>query len=267
MTAAPRTVAKVVGYEVRDVARSRWLIAYTLFFLLVTDALLRFSDDRGKALLSLTSVVLIIIPLVTVVFATMYVYRARAFIELLLAQPVSRRRLFAGLYLGLSLPLSGGFVAGVALPFLGHGLAASDQRITLLSLVAIGVILTLIFTALAFVIALRIEDAVKGLGVAIALWLGTAVLYDGLVLMAAVMFAQYPLERPMLALMMANPVDLARVLLLLRFDVAALMGYTGAVFEHFFGGARGAIIAGGALLAWTALPLAAGVHAFRRKDF
>ena len=46
----------------------------------------------------------------------------------------------------------------------------------------------------------------------------------------ACLFADYPIERPMLGLMLANPVDLARVVLLLRFDVSALMGYTGAVF-------------------------------------
>lgn len=267
MSVVARTIGKVMRYELRDVARSRWLLAYTLFFVLVTDALLRFSDDRAKALLSLTNVVLTLIPLVTVVFATMYIYRARAFIELLLAQPVSRRRLFAGLFLGLALPLSGSIVVGVGLPFVGHGLVDGAQRLTLLTLLAVSVMLTFVFTALAFTIALRVEDAVKGLGLAIALWLGCAVVYDAMVLMAAVMFAEYPLERPMLALMMANPVDLGRVLLLLRFDVAALMGYTGAVFEHFFGGVRGALIASGALLAWTVLPLAAGLRAFQRKDF
>jgi Cu-processing system permease protein len=267
MSGATRTLAKVMRYELSDVVRSRWLLVYTLFFLLVTDALLRFSDDRSKALLSLLNVVLLIIPLVTLVFSTMYLYNAREFIELLLAQPVGRRRLFAGVYLGLALPLAGSFVAGLGLPFLFHGVETGAERGTLTVLLLLGLLLTLIFAALAFFIALRFESAVKGLGVAIALWLACAVLYDGLVLLVTVMFAEYPLERPLLGLMLANPIDLARVVLLLRFDASALMGYTGAVFERFFGSAAGSAVALGTLVLWVVAPLVAGARAFQRKDF
>ena len=122
------------------------------------------------------------------------------------------------------------------------------------------------FVALAFLVAVRAADKVKGLGVAVGLWLALALLYDGAVLLAVALFSDYPLERPMLGLMLANPVDLARVLLLLRFDVAALLGYTGAVFAQFFHGA-GSVVAATALLAWVAVPVALGVRAFRRKDF
>jgi Cu-processing system permease protein len=259
--------AKIIKYELSDVLRSRWLIAYTLFFLVVTDALLRFAGDGSKALLSLMNIVLIIIPLVNIVFGTMWLYNAREFVELLLAQPVGRKQLFTGLFLGLTVPLSSGFLLGVSIPFFVHGLSDDAQRGTLVAMLATGVALTFIFTALAFVIALRFEEKVKGLGVAIATWLVTAVLYDGAVLLLATMFADYPLERPLLGLMLANPVDLARVVLLLQFDVSALMGYTGAVFKSFFGGVGGQAIAALTLLLWAALPLAIGARAFRRKDF
>jgi len=87
------------------------------------------------------------------------------------------------------------------------------------------------------------------------------------VFVAVATFADYPVERPLLAAMVANPIDLARVLLLLRFDNAALLGYTGAVFVRFFTGVAGPLLAVAALLAWIAGPVAAGVRAFRRKDF
>jgi Cu-processing system permease protein len=93
------------------------------------------------------------------------------------------------------------------------------------------------------------------------------VVYDGVVLLLASTFADYPLERPMLGAMLANPVDLARVVLLLRFDVAALLGYTGAVFQQFFGSTRGTAIAVGALLLWVVAPLGLAARAFARKDF
>ena len=89
------TTAKIIRYELRDVLRSRSLIAYALFFLLVMEALLRFGDG-AKAAVSLMNIVLLLIPLVSVVFGTMYLYGAREFTELLLAQPVHRAQLFAG---------------------------------------------------------------------------------------------------------------------------------------------------------------------------
>jgi Cu-processing system permease protein len=67
--------------------------------------------------------------------------------------------------------------------------------------------------------------------------------------------------------MILNPVDLARVVLMLNFDVSALMGYTGAVFEDFFGGSMGLAVALLALGVWLAAPLVAGAKAFARKDF
>ena len=260
-------VLKVMRYELSDVVRSRWLIAYTLFFLVVTDGLLRFSGGSTNAIVSLLNVVLFIIPLVNIVFGTMYLYNAREFTELLLAQPIGRRQLFCGLYLGLALPLASGFAAGVGIPFVLHGFDEPAQRGTLTMLVGLGVMLTFSFTGLAFALALRLEDRAKALGAAIAIWLLSTVLYDGIVLVLGAMFADYSLERPLLALMLLNPVDLARVLMLLQLDVSALMGYTGAVFKSFFGSGGGIALALAALLLWAAGPPLAALHLFRRKDF
>ncbi|HEX6049223.1 MAG TPA: ABC transporter permease subunit [Gemmatimonadaceae bacterium] len=258
---------KVIGYQIRDVVRSRWLIAYALFFLLATDALLRFGGADAKALLSLSNVVLLVIPLVALVFGTMHVYNAREFTELLLAQPVGRRELFGGLYLGLAIPLSAAFALGVGVPVFVHGASVGELGASAAALVSIGVALSFVFTALAFYLAIRIQDKSRGLGAAIALWLGLAVLYDGLVLLLVSLFADYPIERPLLGAMVGNPVDLARVMLLLRFDVSALMGYTGAVFKNFFGGSGGLAVAVIALALWVTVPTWLGVRAFQRKDF
>jgi len=261
------TVVKVMRYELSDVLRSRWLVIYTLFFLVVTDSLLRFTAGGANAEVGLLNVVLVIIPLVSIVFGTMHRYNAREFTELLLAQPISRRRLFGGQYLGLAVPLSLGFVAGVCLPLILHGFDDAQQRRTLATLLGVGVVLTFSFSGLAFAIALRLEDKARGLGAAIAVWLLTTVLYDGFVLLLGSMFADYPLEKPLLALMLLNPVDLGRVLMLLELDVSALMGYTGASLKSFFGSSGGMALAVSALLLWAAVPPLAALHLFRRKDF
>ena len=261
------TTAKIIKYEVSDVIRGKWLLVYALFFLVVTDMLFRFGGGSAKALLSLSNIVLILIPLVSIVYGTMYLYNAREFTELLLTQPVTRRTLFSGLYVGLAAPLAAGFLVGITIPFAIHGVQATSHYTTLLTLSLSGVALTFIFVALAFLIAVRFEDKVRGLGVAILLWLFFSVLYDGLVLFLVNAFADYPLEKPMIALMLLNPIDLARVLLLLTFDVSALMGYTGAVFEAFFGSALGIGLSAAALGVWLAVPLMLGMRRFRKKDF
>ncbi len=259
------TASKIIRYELRDVLRSRSLIIYALFFLLTSEALLRFGEG-AKAAVSLMNIVLLIIPLVAVVFSTMYLYSAREFTELLLAQPVRRTHLFTGQFLGLAIPLSGAFLVGLGLPLAARA-GAVDQSGALIVVAISGVVLTFTFVALGALIVACFDDRLKGMGVAIGAWLGLTVLYDGLVMIGLTMFAEYPLERPALAAMLANPIDLARLLILLRLDVSALMGYTGAVFERFFGSAGGTVLASLALVLWTGVPLLLGARRFQRKDF
>jgi Cu-processing system permease protein len=261
------TAAKVFRYELQDLRRSRWIVGYALLLLLLTDALLRFGGAGTRAVLSLMNVVLVFVPLVSLLFGTMYLYNARDFIELLLAQPVGRRSLFAGLYGGLAVPLAAGFLLGVGLPFLWGGGGDGSVAGPLATLLGAGVLLTLVFTALAFLASLLFEDRAKGLGAAILVWLAATALYDALLVLVATTFSDYPLELPLIGLTLLNPVDLGRVFLLLQLDTAALLGYTGAVFERFFGTMLGAATAACALALWCAGPLALAQRRFRTKDF
>jgi Cu-processing system permease protein len=49
--------------------------------------------------------------------------------------------------------------------------------------------------------------------------------------------------------------------------MGALAGYTGAVFERFFGTAQGSLWAGAALAAWAVVPFLAGLRRFAQRDF
>ena len=260
-----RLTGKILRYQLRDVLRGRWVLIYGLMFLLLTDGLFRFGGSGDRVVLSLTNIVLLMVPLVTIVFGTMYLYHAREFVVMLLAQPVDRKSLYLGLFGGLAVPLAGGFLAGVSLPFLWHDPGGFGPALVVL--LATGILLTLAFTALAFVVAVHFDDRAKGLGVAVLIWFLAAILYDGAVLLVVVLLGRYPLEQPLLVLTALNPIDLGRVLLLLQMDVAALLGYTGAVFERFFGSWAGRGIAVVALLLWTAIPFFLGLRRFRFKDF
>lgn len=258
-----KAVLQILRYQLRDAARSRWVLAYGVLFLLLTEGLFRFGGGGERVIVSLLNAVLLLVPLVGLLFGALHFYHSREFMELMLAQPLERHVLYGGLYGGLALPLMLALALGVGLPFAWH----QQGGAALLALLGVGVALTLVFSGVAFLVALAVEDRAKGMGAALLLWLGAAIVWDGLVLLVLVLFADYPLERAMLVLTFLNPIDLGRVVLLLQLDIAALMGYTGAVFRHFFGSGLGIVIATLALLVWTGAPLWLGFRRFRRKDF
>ena len=63
-----------------------------------------------------------------------------------------------------------------------------------------------------------------------------------------------------------NPIGLSRILVLLKMDVSAMMGYTGAVFKDFFGTATGIITSLLVLSLWILLPAWLSVRKFNNKD-
>jgi len=63
-----------------------------------------------------------------------------------------------------------------------------------------------------------------------------------------------------------NPIDLGRIFIMLKMDVSALMGYTGALYQDFFGSFRGMLFTTGVMLLWTVLPLFSALRTFKKKD-
>lgn len=262
-----KTAAKIALFVIRDIVRSRWSLLQLMFFAAVTVGLFHFQSDAARVAISLSSVCLVLLPLVSVLFGSMYFYNSREFIELILTQPISRPRVFFGLFAGVTVSLLASFFLGIGIPYVILSDAIMSQISALAALFTIGTALTTIFVALAFWAAIRFDDRGRGLGVVLGVWLFGAIIYDGLILALATAFSEYPLETPLLVASLINPIDLARVLLLIHSDLAALMGYTGAVFLRFFNQATGLGIAGLALATWFLLSLSFGARSFARKDF
>jgi Cu-processing system permease protein len=261
------TIQTVFRFELADSFRSRWMLAHGLLYLVMTEGLLLASGFSDKALVSLINVVLLLVPLISLVFGIIHQYNSREFVELMLTQPVRRRDLFLGLFSGTVFPLVATFALGVFLPFAWHGGLTPAQGGRLAALLALGSALTITGLGTAFALSLRYTDRVRGIGVALLVWLAYAVLYDGAVLLGVAMFDHYPIDKALLGVMLANPVDLARLLLLQVFDAAAMMGYTGAVFTRFFGSLTGILLSAGALVFWMTVPAFLARRLFERRDF
>jgi len=113
---------------------------------------------------------------------------------------------------------------------------------------------------------LKARDKARGIGAALLLWFYFALIYDGLVLLTLFAFSEYPMEKFTLLLSSLNPIDLGRIFIMLKMDVSALMGYTGALYKDFFGSATGVLFTAGIMLLWAAVPLWLAVRSFKRKD-
>lgn len=260
------SLGKIIKYAFYDTLRSWWALIYGLFFLALSATLLYFSGDFTKALVSLLNVILLLVPLISTVFGTMFFYNSREFTELLLAQPIKRNTLFLGQYIGLTLSLVMSFCIGLGIAFLLYA-GTSEEAVHLFMLMVCGSFLTAIFTAIAFLVSVSFEDKIKGFGLAVLVWLYTAVIYDGLFLAFLVIFDDYPLEKATIGFTLLNPIDLSRIMILLRLETAALLGYTGAVFEKFFGTFQGIAFSFFALVVWMLLPLLVFLRKVSRKDF
>jgi len=225
------------------------------------------NNDLGKAVITLMNIIVVLTPLVGTVFGIMHYYNSREFTELLLAQPLKRSTIFLGQYIGLSLSLSLSLVLGLGLPFLAYGVFQSAAIWQFGSLLLVGVFLTFIFVALAYNMGLSTENKIKGFGYAILIWLTLAIIYDGVFLISLLVFDDYPLDKFALIASLFNPIDLSRILILLKLDISALFGYTGATFKMFLGTNLGMLVAMLVLSLWVVIPAGFILRKAKRKDF
>jgi Cu-processing system permease protein len=254
-------MSRVIKYVFYDILRTRFILLYTALLLMSTFALFQLDSDPGKVVMSLLNIVLMVVPLVSVVFTTIHFYNSYEFIELMLAQPINRKVVFAGEYLAVTFSLCIAFAIGIGVPMTVYGMSPSG-----LSLICSGIVLTMVFVSLAFLASVLTRDKAKAIGIALLFWFYFSLIYDGFLLWFVYAFGDYPLEKVTLGLIALNPVDLARVIMLLQLDISALMGYTGAFYKGFFGSSFGIAFSSFVLFLWVSIPCLLALRIFSKKD-
>jgi Cu-processing system permease protein len=252
---------RITKFVLTDILRNRIIIGYALLMGVLAWTVFNMEDSGNKGVLTMLNTVLLVVPLVSILFSTIYIYNSAEFIELLLSQPVKRHQIWVSLFLGLSLSFVTAYIVAVGVPLF---LFAPLWQAFLLLLT--GCLVSVIFVAIAFLSAITSRDKAKGIGISILLWLYFALLFDGLVLFIIFQFADYPIEKPMVLLSATSPLDLARILNLLQIDASAMMGYTGAIFKDYFGTGAGFAMALAVLVLWAVLPFWLSLRIFRHKD-
>ena len=252
---------KLVKYIFLDILRNRMVLVYTLILAVLSWSVFNLEDSSSKGLLTILNVILLTVPLVAIIFSTIYIYNSGEFIELLVSQPIERKKIWVSLFLGLSTAFVAAFLVAAGIPLLVFSFDTVGLMMTV-----IGCIISVVFIALAFSCAILAKDKAKGVGLAIVIWLFFALLFDGLVLFLLFQLAEYPIEKPMVLLTALNPIDLARILILLHLDVSAMLGYTGAIFKKFFGNQLGVAIAFVLISLWALLPFLFSLRKFKKRD-
>lgn len=252
---------RIIKIILIDILKNKIIIAYTLILAILSWSSFALEDNSAKGILTVLNVILFTVPLVSILFATIYLYNSSEFIELLLSQPIKRKKIWISLFLGLSLSMTLAFFVGAGIPLLMN----SPDNIGLMMLLN-GCFITIIFTALAFLSSIITRDKAKGIGIAIMTWLYFALLFDGIVLFLLFQLQEYPIEKAMVGITAFSPIDLARIQILLQLDVSAMMGYTGAIFKDFFGTSVGLFVSFGLMILWMLIPFYISLRKFIRKD-
>ncbi len=252
---------KITGFVLIDIMRNRFVLIYTLLLGVMAWTVFNMEDSASKGLLTMLNVVLLITPLVSVLFATTYIYNSSEFIELLLSQPVRRSAIWISMFGGLSSSLVLSFLIAAGIPTLIY--APLNQA---LLLIFTGAIITIIFVALALLASIFTRDKAKGVGIAIMVWLYFALLFDSLILFLVFQFSDYPIETFMTVVTASSPIDLARIMNLIQMESSAMLGYTGAVFKKFFGGSWGLLLSALIMIVWATVPFLISLRIFNKKD-
>lgn len=244
-----------------DILKNKTLLVYTVILGLLSWSSFGLEDNSSKGLLTILNVILFTVPLVSILFATIYLYNSSEFIELLLSQPLKRTKIWMSLFIGLTSAMVLAFIVGAGIPLL----LFSPDSIGIMML-TVGSLISIIFVALAFLSSIITRDKSKGIGIAIMSWLYFALLFDGIVLFLLFQFSEYPIEKAMVGITALSPIDLARIQILLQLDQSAMMGYTGAIFKDFFGTSLGLVISFGLLCLWAIVPFFISLIKFKNKD-
>lgn len=251
-------IARIIFF---DILKSKITFVYFIVLALVSWISFLLEESLSKGLLTVTYIVLFSVPLMALLYSTIYIYNSKEFITLLLSQPIKRGKLWSSLYAGVSTSLCMAFLLGAGIPILIYSFNGTGFLI-----IAMGVGITLISASIAFLIAVMTDDKSVGIGLSILCWLFFTLLYDAIMMFLLFQFSNYPIDILTVLLLMLNPVDLARLQIMMQLDVSAMLGYSGAVFTHFLGSTFSTILSFIFLIAWIVIPYRISLKIFGKKD-
>lgn len=83
---------KIIKFVIIDLLKNKIVLVYTIILAAFSWSAFSLEDNSSKGILTLLNIILLIVPLVSILFSTIYIYNSSEFIELLLSQPIQRKK-------------------------------------------------------------------------------------------------------------------------------------------------------------------------------
>jgi len=269
----------ILGKELRDGLRNRWVLAVTLLLAALALALGFLGsaptgnvkvDPLTVTVVSLSSLSIFLVPLIALLLAydSLVGEVERGTMMLLLSYPVKRWQVLAGKFLGhlviLAVATTLGFgFAGVTLQLAHDGIELSAWGPFVL-LIGASVLLGACFLAIGYLLSALVRERATAAGLAIGVWLLLVVIFD-MALLGVLVADQGRVLTPsaLNAVLMFNPTDVYRLLNLTGHENVAMFAGVAGLAEQVELPFAVLLLA---QLAWVALPFTLAVAVFQRKS-
>lgn len=187
-------------------------------------------------------------------------------LEFVVALPIARARIVVARWAALLVALGAALLVGLGAAGIVIGsLAGAADGIRYLALVGVATLLLAACLAVGLALGVSARSRTRAMAFAVVAWF---VLVVGVDLVAIALLAILPAGQAswgLSLLLLADPVDAARVLGLGLFRAEAIAGPTGAALRQVLGGWGAWLLVAG-LVGWTALPLALAGRRLTRSD-
>lgn len=222
----------------------------------------------ARTSVSILGLALYVVPLLGLLAGSTALSRSRGEMELLLAQPVDRREILVGRWLGLAAALAVGIGAGFAVPGIAVAVIAGGGGIIAYLLV---VFCSLYLCVVALGAGTLVGVGAPGRGAAAAravgVWLAAVVLYDlGAIGLLQILGDGQP-GPALLGLLVLNPIDAVRTVVLSVLGAETLLGPSGMALRRMLTGPGAVALLGCAFVGWLVIPAAAAFRRFMRHDY
>ncbi|HUH59958.1 MAG TPA: ABC transporter permease [Candidimonas sp.] len=269
----------IIGKEVRDGMRNRWVLATALLLAMLALSLgfLGSSptgavkvDPLTVTVVSLSSLSIFLVPLIAMLLAYDAIVGEvdRGTMALLLSYPVSRWQIVVGKFIGhlviLTLAITVGYgAAGIALQAV-HGSADMSAWLPFLLLIVASVLLGASFLAMGYMISALVRERATAAGIAIGVWLFFVVIYDMALLGVLVADQGRTVTATLLnTVLLFNPSDVYRLLNLTGYEnISMYAGMAGLSGQASL--SMPVLIL--AQILWIAVPFSLAAAFFKRRQ-
>lgn len=269
----------IIGKEVRDGMRNRWVLATALLLAMLALSLgfLGSSptgavkvDPLTVTVVSLSSLSIFLVPLIAMLLAYDAIVGEvdRGTMALLLSYPVSRWQIVVGKFIGhlviLTLAITVGYgAAGIALQA-AHGSADLSAWEPFLFLIIASVLLGASFLAMGYLISAVVRERATAAGIAIGVWLFFVVIYDMALLGVLVADQGRTVTATLLnTVLLFNPSDVYRLLNLTGYENISM--YSGMAGLSGQAGLSVPVLVLAQIL-WIAVPFSLAAAFFKRRQ-